>query len=326
MVLTSLCLALVALVSCRSAGQRTASPAPPGKDALVVASFNFSESQLLAEIYAGALEAAGVPVDRELSLGPRELVEPALRQGLVDLVPEYLGSALRSVTADAPRPGEDSYEPGGPDAPPTMTGPAGAGPAALRAALSDAVAPWGLQVMALAEAQNQNGLAVTRETAEHLGLHALSDLAPAAGDLVLTGPPECPARPYCLPGLVQVYGLHFASFVAYETEAQRVAALQQHIADVAVVFTTDGQLATDDLRLLVDDRGLQPPENVVPVMTTRAETRWGPAAAHTVDAVSGRLTSGALRFLNWRVGVAGRDVRREAQGWLQRQGLAPRPG
>ncbi|HET9443652.1 MAG TPA: ABC transporter substrate-binding protein, partial [Acidimicrobiales bacterium] len=307
--------ALASLVAVLVAACSPGGPAPgpeagraaPGRGGeVVVASFNFPESVLVAEIYAGALEAAGVPVHRQLELGPRELVQPALLQGLVDVVPEYLGTALASLVAE---PGVD---------------PADAG--AVRRRLAEAVAAWDLRVLDPAPAQNQNGLAVTRATAERHGLRTLSDLSQATsaapGGLALSGPPECPTRAFCLPGLERVYGLRFARFVPFDSEHQRVTALREAVVDVAVMFTTDGELAGGDLVLLEDDRHLQPVENVVPLVSASALERHGPALSGALSAVSARLTAGALSFLNWRVAVAGRDPEAEARGWLARQGLA----
>lgn len=277
--------------------------APPG--AVVVASFNFAESALVAEMYSLALERAGVPVRREPRLGPRELVHPALFAGLVDVVPEYLGTAAASVAPGAADPADAQ---------------------ALRRALVDALEPRGAQVLEPAPAQNQNGFAVLRSTAERLGVLAVSDLAPLAGRLTLGGPPECPRRPFCGEGLATVYGVHFARFLPFEGEQQRIAALQQEVVDVAVVFSTDGHLATGEVVLLEDDRRLQPAEHVVPVVSRRAAARHGAAFTGALDAVSSRLTSNSLTFLNWRVSVEGRDVAAEARGWLRREGLLPRPG
>lgn len=277
--------------------------AAPRPQALVVASFDFPESVLLAEVYAQALEAAGVPVRRELRLGPRELVLPALRQGLVDVVPEYLGSALAAVS----------------DGPVAATSTVTA-----RRQLAAALAPDGLRVLAPSSAQDQNGLAVTRTTAERLGLRATSDLRGVAGRLALAGPPECPERPYCLLGLQRAYGLSFARFAAYVRESQRVTALEQGVVDVAVVFTTDGLLADADLVLLTDDRRLQPVENVTPVVSRAAVERYGERVVAALEGVSRALTSSALVVLSWRVEVAGQDVAAEARGWLLRRGLVAR--
>lgn len=290
----------LSLTAC-TADQPTPAIAPQGRAPVVVASFSFPESDLLAEIYAQALEAVGVPVRREAGLGPRELVQPALRQGMVDLVPEYLGTALASVSPDARADVRDAR--------------------AVRAALDRALRRWRLQTLTPAPASNQNGLVVTRATADRLGLRATSDLTGRARQLVLGAPPECPGRTYCLVGFRDVYGLHFRDVVPLSTVAQRAAALEEGVIDVALLFTTDGRLAAGDLALLADDRRLQPVENVVPVVSTRAVRRYGDRLTRTLDRVSAQLTTQNLVFLNWRVDIAGKDVAGEARGWLRRHDL-----
>jgi osmoprotectant transport system substrate-binding protein len=297
-------LVLTLLASCQPGTHRT-TPAGHG-DAVVVASFNFPESELLAAIYGLAIRRAGIPVQLRLGLGPRELVQPALEQGLVDVVPEYLGTALTSLGSSRGVPMSDQ--------------------AAVRAALARAFARWQVLVMAPAAAQDQNGVAVTAGTARRLDLRNVSDLRRVASRLILGGPPECPERPYCLPGLRNAYGLRFDRFLPFDTEQQRVTALRDGVVDVAVLFTTDGNVAAGGLTLLSDDRHLQPAENVVPVITAGAMARYGKRLAAAVNAVSARLTSGALLFLDWRVEVAGAGVMAEARGWLERHGIAARPG
>jgi osmoprotectant transport system substrate-binding protein len=300
------CPLMAALLAACQQGAGPAGPAGAHASPVVVASFNFPESELLAAIYGLALRHAGIPVRLQLDLGPRELVEPALQQGLVDLVPEYLGTALTSIE---PHPGV------------TMTD-----PQAVRAALARALARWRITVLTPAPAQDQNGVAVTPATAARLHLRTLSDLRRAAGRLALGGPPECPSRPYCVPGLRSVYGLRFARFLPFGTEAERVTALKDGVVNVAVLFTTDGNLADGSLVLLADGRHLQPAENIVPVVTAQALRRYGTRLATAVNAVSARLTSAGLLFLNWRIEVAGHSVLAEAQAWLERHGILPRPG
>ena len=292
------------LSSCSRSGEQPASR-PRGNE-VVESSFNFPESALLAEIYAQAIEAAGIPVRRELSLGPRELVQPALLGGLVDVVPEYLGSAVASLA------GTDG----------NLTADAGA----ARDRLVTALRPWDVRVMEPSAAQNQNGLVVSRATAERHGLRSISDLARLPGPVTLAGPPECPQRPFCLPGFESRYGLRFARFLPLDTESQRATALIDEVVDVAVMFTTDGRLASGDLVLLNDDRALQPAENIVPVVSGPALERYGTRLAGALNAVSARLTSNGLSFVNWRIDTAGRDVAAEARGWLERHALvAERP-
>ena len=297
-------LAVTLLAACQQApppSQRAAGDA----GTVVVASFNFPESELLAAIYGLAIRHAGIPVRLELGLGPRELVRPALEQGLADLVPEYVGTALNSM-----QPGAKV---------------AWADPAAVRNALAVAFAGWHIQVLTPAAAQDQNGVVVTRATAARLHLRTVSDLRRVARELTIGGTPECPKRPYCLPGLRSVYGLEFAAFEPFDTLPQRVTALLDGVVDVAMLTTTDGNLATGNLVLLADDRHLQPAENVVPVVTDSAAARYGKRLTGALDEVSSRLTTNALLFLNWRVQVAGDDVVTEARAWLERQGILPRP-
>ena len=300
------CLVLALLAACQPGATTAARGGSAHRGTVVVASFNFPESELLAAIYALAIEHAGIPVRLELDLGPRELVQPALEQGRVDVVPEYLGTALTSLEPHARVAMRD--------------------PAAVWRALARAFARWHVQVLAPAAAQDQNGIVVTRATARRLRLATVSDLGRVASRLILGGPPECPSRPYCLPGLRTLYGLRFASFLPLDTEQQRVTALRDGVVNVAVLFTTDGYLAPGDLVLLFDDRHLQPAENVVPVISANAVARYGRRLVNAVNTVSARLTSKGLLLLNWRVEIAGKNVLAEARGWLERQGVLPRPG
>jgi osmoprotectant transport system substrate-binding protein len=297
-------LGLALLASCQPGSAPAGRGSGAQAEAVVVASFNFPESEVLAAIYGLAIRHAEIPVQLQLDLGPRELVQPAQEQGLVDVVPEYLGTALTSL---GPHPGVPMSD-----------------PAAVRAALARSLARWHIQVMAPAAAQDQNGVVVTNATARRLDLRTVSDLRRGAGRLTLGGSPECPDRPYCLPGLRGVYGLRFARFLPFDTEPQRVTALETGVVDVAVLDTTDGNLATGDLVLLSDDRHLQPVENVVPVITGSAIAHYGKRLAAAVNTVSAQLTTQALLFLDWRVEVAGNDVQAEARAWLERHGILPR--
>ena len=292
-------LVLSLAAACQDGPERAArSPVHTG---VVVASFDFAESRLLAEIYSEALESAGVAVRREFELGPRELVLPALRQGFVDVVPEYAGSALDAV---APRSRADRSD-----------------ARAVLAALAAAVEPWGLEVLSPAEASNDNVLAVTTRFATETGIRTTSDLARLAPTLTIGGPPECPQRPRCLLGLAGVYGLRFDDFVPLPGQELVRQALRDGVIDVGVLFTTDAVLAGDEFVVLEDDRRLQPAENVVPV--ARRDV-LDPRVTAALDAVSGRLTTSNLRFLNWRVANAGTSIATEAHAWLVRQGLVAR--
>jgi len=280
------------------AGACTRSPAPaPASiltdDAITIGSFDFPESELLAEIYAQALTRAGFNVDRSFDLGPRELVMPALQEGLLELVPEYEGSALAFV-GGVPTSGERSTE------------------RALRAAL----APRSLRIVAAAPAEDQNAFAVTAATARKFGLRSVSDLATTGGVLRLGGPEECPARPLCMKGLEDVYGVRFASFVPLDAGGPlTVQALRQGFVDVGLLFTTSPALESGDLVHLRDDRHLQPADNVVAVARAEVLTRFGPGVTRALEAVSSPLTTEALRRLNTQV-QDGRSISDVAAAWV----------
>ena len=268
---------------------------------IVVASFDFSESALLAELYATVLQDRGFPVRKMPNLGSREIVQPALLQNRVDLVPEYAGTALAFHTL-----GEASLT---------------SNPSILRRRLVRELDPHGVVVLDMAAAQNKNGVVVTEETAERLGLRDVSDLEDVAGRLRFGGPPECPERPLCLPGLESRYGLRFESFLPLDPGGPTtVAALEEGQIDVGLLFTTDPNLATRDLVLLRDDRRLQPAENIVPIVRSSVLERFGVGVRDVLNEVTARLTTAWLRRLNHRVEVSERP-RAVAREWLTAEGL-----
>ncbi|MCW2614111.1 MAG: putative glycine betaine/choline-binding protein of an ABC-type transport system [Frankiales bacterium] len=281
-------LGLLLLVGCSGSAER----AGPDRG-IRVASFDFAESRLLAEVYATALEQGGFRVDRHLALGPREVVAPALAQDLVDLVPEYAGSALQFLSGQAGRSAD------------------------LRAALDAALTRRGLTALRPAPGQDQNGVVVSRALAEREQLETVSDLVPVAGRLVLGGPPECPERPLCLRGLEQRYGLAFSGFVPFPSRAATAEALLAGQLDVGVLETVDPYLADGRLVLLVDDRGLQPPEPVVPVLRQEVLVEHGPELARLLDRVSAALTTAAMTELNRQVVLQGVSERDAAAAWLR---------
>jgi osmoprotectant transport system substrate-binding protein len=285
-------------------GACTGSPAAPrpDTDTVVIAAFDFPESVLLTEIYAQALEAVDIPVRRELDLGTREFVQPALQRGLVDVVPEYGGSALTFVTLGAVQPTSDE--------------------ALTHRELVDALVDRGITVLAASPAQDRNGLAVTAATAARFGLRTISDLIPHAGDMTFGGPPECADRPLCLPGFEKIYGLRFAAFLPLDAGGPlTLQALRSVTVDAALVFTSDGVVERDGLVILEDDRHLQPTENVTPMVRTETLRRIGPSLTEAMNAVSARLTTDELRAMNAEVAVDGRSPSAVAGDWLRREGL-----
>ena len=292
-----LCVALVAL-SC-TVNQATDVARLPA-DAVRVGAYAFTESRVLAHLYALVLEERGVETAVVTDVASREVMEPALEQDHVDLVPEYQGTLLTFLR-------------GGPVE--------SRGPRPTHAALSDECQSRGLRALDYAPGENKNEVVVTSETAAENDLETIGDLRPHAPQLVLGGPPECPGRPLCLPGLERTYGLDFESFLPLDVGGPRtIAALEGREVDVGVLFTTNPQIPETGLTILEDNRNLQPSENVVPIVRAEVADEWGPDVTAEIDALSRALTTEELRDLNAAVDEEGLSPRDAAREWLELRG------
>lgn len=272
---------LLLATSCARSGPPRAEPRDP--DRIRIASFDFPESRLLAELYGQRLRRAGFTVDVLAGLGTRELVQPALRQGMVDVVVDYTGSLLAYVG------GSPAETHGSPDQ--------------VHAALVRRLSGIGLAALPYASAEDANGFAVRADFARTHRLTTLSDLRELGGRLTFGGPPECVWRPYCLPGLQDVYGLRFAAVRSQPSRAAIATALAGGEIDVAMLETTYGRLDDRQLTMLLDDRSLQPRENVVPVVRAELVARHGTRLTGALDGLTGRLGTAVLVRLNRLVAV-----------------------
>ena len=286
--------ALVLAVAACSCGPKAAAPVSDLQDdAITVGSFNFPESVLLGEIYAQALESKHLKVVRRLNLGSRELVDPALERGLVELVPEYSGSALTF-----------------------LGGTPVAGPASTAGLLKAAAASAGLTTLDPSSAEDRNGFAMTSQRAQELGVSSLSGLASHASQMIFGGPPECEHRPLCLRGLQDRYGLHFERFEPLDTGGPLTSSALRHgTVDVALLFTSDPTFVTEGFVLLDDDMGLEPAESITPMIRSDTLARFGPTVSVTLNAVSAALTTDALRGMNQAM-ASGRRAALVARDWL----------
>jgi osmoprotectant transport system substrate-binding protein len=292
--------AVITLTGCHP-GRSTTTPATTrlDDDVITVGSFDFDESSVVAEVYSQGLEVAGYKVHRAYRLGPREFVGPALSAGLIEFVPEYAGTAAEFHSLGRAEPTGDAER--------------------AHAELVQAIAGTHLVALAAAPAQDANAFVVTAETSGRLNLHRLSDLTNAAAHLRFGGPPECATRPLCLIGLAQTYGVNFAEVLTLDSSGPlTVRALTNGHVDVALMFTTDPAIARDHLVELVDDRRLQPAENITPLLRREIIDRWGQAVVATIDAVSSRLTTAAVRELNNSARSEGADVADIAATWWSR--------
>jgi osmoprotectant transport system substrate-binding protein len=297
----ALALALVACTSNDEPGPDTQSQ-DTGRPRIVVGSFDFAESRIIAEAYALALEDAGYPVERLASVASREIMEPALEQGFVDFVPEYQGTVLTFLNLGR------------------ATG--NWNPEETHELLTLAFGGRGIDVLEYARAENKNEVVVTQETADRYNLETISDLRKDAPNLVFGGPPECPARPQCLLGLEETYGLEFKAFQPLDVGGTlTVAALEGEEVDVATLFTTNPEIAAKGFVILKDDLNLQPSENLVPVVRAEISETYGEDFERVVNSVTRKLSTADLRQLNGEVEIEGEVPAEAAREWLAEEGL-----
>ncbi len=287
---------LVTILLLTSCGRETGDGA--GKGRVTVAAVSFAENQIVAEMYAQVLAKAGYRVHRKFNLQEREKLQPALQRGEVDLAPEYLSTLLTYLDPSA-KPSSDAEQ------------------TARR--LEPLLDKRGLTLLDYAQANDTNALVVTAETAEKFDLSKVSDLEPIASKLVFGGPPTCPHRPFCLPGLQEVYGIEFARFKSLDTGgALTVAALEAGEIDVALLFSTSGVIPARGFVVLEDDKGLQAADNIAPVVRDEVLTD---EMAGLLNEVSAALTTENVTMLNSLVEVHNRDPADVARDFLKSRGL-----
>lgn len=292
---------VAALVASACGGATTGGGSGGTKPTVKVGSTNFYEQGILAELYAQVLENSGYTVERKLNLGNREIVQPALESGQIDLDAEYLATLLVFLDKNAK---------------------ASTDPKETAKALQTVLGAKKLTVLDFAAATDQNGFVVTKDTATKYGLKKLSDLAPVAGQLVLGGPAECPTRPFCAAGLKNTYGLTFKDFKPLDAGGPlTVAALEGKQVDVGLLFTSDPGIVAKGFVLLEDDKHLQLSDNIAPVVRDDLLGKDDGTIKRLLNSVSAKLTQEELNGLNKQVSVDKKDPKDVAREWLKKQGL-----
>jgi osmoprotectant transport system substrate-binding protein len=298
--LVTVVVAALGLTACGSggnplSGDNSGSQSP--SDTITVGSANFPESQLLAEIYAAALTKNGVKVSKKLNIGSRETYIPALKDGSIDLIPEYSGVLLqyfdKSATATS---SDDVYT-------------------ALRKAL-----PSGLSVLDKSAAEDKDAIVVTKATADKYNAKSIADLAPHCGDLVLGGPPEFQKRPDGVPGLRKTYNCTFKDFKSLDADGPlTVAALSQNTVQAADMFTTDSTIEKNGWVVLEDPKFNFSAQNVLPLINT---SKASDTVKKVLNQVSAKLDTKTLTDLNTKLGAPDKpDAAKVAADWLASVGL-----
>jgi osmoprotectant transport system substrate-binding protein len=274
----------------------TASTASTGQGAgsLTVGSADFTESALLADIYADALAAKGVTITKKLDIGERSVYWKALQDGSISFIPEYNGSILDYLA-------------------PTATAKS---TAAVTAALPAAIGA-SLTALQAAPAQDSDTITVTKATATKYHLASIADLASVAGKLTFGAPAAFQTRPDGIPALKSVYGVTFGSFTALSAGGTvTVTALKNGTIDAADIFSTDPSFAADGFVALADPNNMFAAQNVTPIVATAKLT---PVIESTVNAISAKLTTAVLAQLDAQAGSGDPDP--VAKQWLSSEGL-----
>jgi osmoprotectant transport system substrate-binding protein len=262
--------------------------------AIRVGSKNFTESFVIAEIYAQALERAGLSVRRRLNLGSTQIVMAAMARGDVDLYPEYTGTALLDVLHHAPM--QD--------------------PKALYETVAREFSRrYHLTWLEPSPMNDSQALATTKAIAAREKIATLSDLAPIASRLRLATIQEFLSRADGLPGLQKTYGGFVFRDVRTYDIALKYQALRSGKADIASAFTTDGAIASDSLVVLRDDKHLWPPYNVAPVLREQVLTAH-PNVRDVLNAVSPAITDAVAQKMNAAVESGARDPADVAKTFL----------
>jgi osmoprotectant transport system substrate-binding protein len=294
----SLALSATAVAALALAGCASSDPLDGGdaggdtgdSSTIVIGSQAYYSNEIIAEIYAQALEAADFEVDRQFNIGQRDAYMPDIEDGSIDLFPEYTGNLLQYFDQDATATtSEDVY-------------------AALQEAL-----PEGLTVLEQSSATDQDSYNVTADFAEQNSLTSIGDLAGIEG-LVLGGAPELEERPYGPTGLQEVYGVTVGFEATADTTVDELVAGNIQVANV---YSADPRIETEDLVTLEDPEGLFLASNVVPVVNADIADE----IADVINAVSAALTPEGLVALNVQSTVDERSAEDIATDWLAENGL-----
>lgn len=294
--------AALALAACGGGGadplaESSGSPSAAGGGKVVVGSADFTESQILGELYAQAMKAKGVDASTKPGIGSREVYIKALQDNSISVVPEYTGNLLLYFDPQATATTE----------------------AEIAAALPTAIGS-DLKILEPSKAQDQDVYVVTKQTSEEQGITSLEDLKKISSTSILGGPAELQDRAYGPPGLEKIYGATFKQFKPYASPAVKVKDLNDNKIQVASFFTTEAAIPDNGYVKLEDPQSMILPQNVVPLV--RADVASNTAAVDAVNAVQQALTTEELTALNKSVDADNQDPDQVAAEWLKAKGLA----
>jgi osmoprotectant transport system substrate-binding protein len=269
--------------------------ASTSKPTIVIGPANFEEQAIVANIWADVLKKAGYPVTVEPTLGARAIVVPAIEKGQINLEPDYAASLLKYLHNGAVLAAGDNI-------------------ATAIPADQKALAQYGVTVLPASKALDTNVFAVTKATAKQDHLTTISSLKPYASKMTLGGPPECPSNAGCELGLEKVYGLKFAGFKSLdEAGPLSVAALKNGEVQVVELFSSDGNVVSNNFVALTDNKHLEGADYIVPVIRKSVDTA---GVAKVLDDIDAKLTTAAISKLNLDVTADQEQPAAVAQTWV----------
>ncbi|HEX5591915.1 MAG TPA: glycine betaine ABC transporter substrate-binding protein [Solirubrobacterales bacterium] len=285
-----------------SSGSAIQSNPDNGKVTLTIGSKNFPEQEILGEIYAQALTAAGYKVKSALNLGSETVALKAVKTGQISGYPEYASTALTSFFGLEPE-----------EVPSEAT-------EAWKKA-NEEFEKEGLEAFEPTPFASANAVGTTTETAKQYGLKTVSDLEGVSEKLSLYGSPECRQRIDCLAGLEKLYGLKFKSFTPVDI-ALRYNVLEKGQADLSILFTTDPQLSaeSDKYVILEDDKEVFPAGNVIFVTKKSVAEEAGPDYEKTILQVQEGLDLKVVQELDARVELEKETPKQAATAYLESAG------
>jgi len=306
----ALLVVLLALAGCgggdgpaSSQGKRIQADKANAGKTITLGSKGFTESLIVAQIYGQALAAAGYEVRYDLELSDEQVATKAMQSGRIDAYPEYTGTALTALLGvapdEVPKDEVQAYE-------------------LVKRRYAER---FGFEALPQTPFSDSNALGMTREKAAELGdPKTISDLRGKAQELTLAGSSECFRRLDCALGFEQVYGLRFRRKIRIDLSERHEVILQDK-ADLTVPFTTDGQIAANDLVILEDDKDLFPPYNVTFVVTRKKAKELGGDLRSTVSRVQKGLTTAVMQELNSRADLDKQPPTQVAADYLRRGGF-----
>ncbi|RFU86336.1 amino acid ABC transporter substrate-binding protein [Streptomyces triticagri] len=275
------------------------------KGRIVVGSAGFTESKVMAELYSRILADAGYETSIK-TVENRELYEPALAKGQIDVVPEYAATLAEFLNT----------EKNGPDAKPV----ASSDVEDTVAALEKLAGPRGLKVLPAGKAVDQNAFAVTKDYAKKNGLKTLSDLGKKDLKVKIAAGDECEVRPFCAPGLKKTYGIDVTGIDPKGVGTpQAKQAVKDGTDQLVLTTTTDATLENFGLVLLDDDKKLQNADNILPVVN--AKDAGGKEIADALGKLTETLTTEDLVVLNRKVDAERVKEADAAKDYLESKGL-----